>query len=181
MNKLLLETFIKEVIKEDSEAKDTSNESSSETIATWGQLRKALNTEKCKSLSKAVLKDLIAQLPFSQGLSTLQYFLKPNDLKNYIKKAYGLNGENVEDNIFKIDPEVSKIIDDDIENKFITAVSKNINNKELFPDFEPIENLDMTKLLQKFIHNNLTDKANVIRQKKSPEKTPQHKLNPWHL
>lgn len=174
MNKLLLETFIKEAIKEEAEGQDISNESSSETIATWGQLRKALNSEKRKSLSKAVLKDLIAQLPFSQGLSTLEHFIKPDKFKAYIERAYDLNGEgNVEDNIFKIDPEVSKIIDDKVENRFITLVSKNLNNKELFPDFEPIENLDMTKLLQKYIHNRETENANVVRRKKASEQTPQ--------
>lgn len=159
MSNILLETFVKESLREE----DESQVSKEEEPVTWGHLRSALNKEKRKKLSKAVLKDLISLIPYSQGLNTLSHFLNPEDFKSYIESSYGLNGKKVKDNIFKIDPDVSKLLDDKIENGFINFISKNLNNKELFPDDQEIKkSFNMTKLLQKYIHKTLTDKANVI-------------------
>ena len=48
----------------------------------------------------------------------------------------------------QIDPEVSKIVDDTVEEKFLDAIGKEL---EKMDDNTPLNNLDMTKALQKYI------------------------------
>ena len=48
----------------------------------------------------------------------------------------------------QIDPEVSKSVDDTVEEKFLDAISKEL---ERINDNTPLDNLDMTRALQKYI------------------------------
>ena len=48
----------------------------------------------------------------------------------------------------QIDPEVSAIVDDSVEEKFLIAISKEFEKAD---DNTPLDNLDMTKALQKYI------------------------------
>jgi len=190
MNKLLLETFIKEVIKEETKDQNTSDESSSEEIKTWGQLRKALQKAKAGMISKAAFKDSISFLPGSQVLNTAKIittFSNPEILSKYIANNYGIDGKSVKDNIFKIDPEISKIVSNKIEASFIAYISKKFKDKKQFPDFEPIKDFNMTEELHEYIKNHVTDKAEIKKIEKSPEtdsdkssdKAPSKKLSPW--
>ena len=185
MSKVLLEVFIKETINEESKSQEDSNESSSEEIKTWGQLRTALKKVKAKKISMAAFQDATSLIPYNQVLNTaklIAIFSKPDLLKKYIAKHYGLNGKSAEDNMFKIDPEISKLVDDNIEKYFIASISRKFNDKKEFPDFEPIENFNMTDELHKFIQDEVTKKAEIRRTKETPKKAPKEtpkKLSPW--
>ena len=185
MSKVLLEAFIKEVINEESKSQEDSDESSSEEIKTWGQLRTALKKLKAKKLSMAAFQDSIGLLSVSKGLNItklIAIFSKPDLLKKYIARYYGLNGKSTEDNMFKIDPEISKLVDDKLETYFIASIAKDFNDKKKYPDFELIEDFNMTDELHKFIKKYVTDKAVIKKVTKTPKETPKEtpkKLSPW--
>tara|TARA_Y100001937_G_C6923864_1_gene242966 strand:- start:77 stop:556 length:480 start_codon:yes stop_codon:yes gene_type:complete len=48
----------------------------------------------------------------------------------------------------QVDPEVSKIVDDTVEDRFLDAIEKEFENLD---DNAPLNSLDMTKALQKYI------------------------------
>lgn len=59
---------------------------------------------------------------------------------------------------FDVDDEVSAIVDDTVEDNFLVDFSKAL---ERYPDSTPIENVDITKALQKYISNKY-DKRTVV-------------------
>lgn len=64
--------------------------------------------------------------------------------------------------ILNVDDKVSAIVDDDIENAFLSALEKEL---KAYPDDTPLQNLDMTKLLGKYIAREY-EKRTVVAPKK---------------
>ena len=192
MNKYLLEQYIKETLKE--QKKDNNKETKA---ATWADLRLILTADEksdaLKNISQAVLRDIFEVFnptnSFSNTLKALGGEVNPefmSRLKQNVaskftalfKKNYDMNGEeSVEDNPFKVDPNISLIIDDDIEKEFLKDIVKSLGNKELYPDDAFIkDSFHMTKKLQMWLEKKAKGSSVYNKQNPPIKDVP---LNPW--
>ena len=64
-----------------------------------------------------------------------------------------------------VDDEVSAIVDDQLENAFLKTLDKELSSGGI-PDDTPLEKLDMTKLLSKYIANTHDDRTVTTVKKK---------------
>lgn len=83
----------------------------------------------------------------------LRFFSSKTGLGKFFIKAYNINGKGKATPI-SIDPHVSLLIDDDLEKDFIEYLIESIEDKEKFPDDEPIINFNMTRELQIWLSKN---------------------------
>lgn len=190
MSKYLLEQYIKETLKEQKDEK--------QKVATWKDLRILLSADEksdiIKTMSKAVLKDIFELFnPTNSFSNTLKAFsdkvtpdliakMKENVKSKYVdflKQNYDINGEeSVGNNPFKVDPNISLIVDDRLEEEFLSYVIKSLNNKDIYPDNAFIrDNFDMTTKLQAWLETK-SKGASVYNKENPPIKD---KLNPWKL
>ena len=193
MSKYLLEQYIKETLKEQKVEKQKDEK---QKVATWKDLRTLLSADEksdvIKTMSKAVLKDIFELFnPTNSFSNTLKAFsdkvtpdlvskIKENVKSKYVdffKQNYDINGkENVGNNPFKVDSNISLIIDDRLEEEFLNYVIKSYNNKDIYPDNAFIrDNFDMTTKLQTWLETK-SKGASVYNKENPPIKD---KLNPW--
>jgi len=119
------------------------------TMKTVGDLRKVIEKAKLAKRDvqgKQALKDLtIGAVPMGNWLSAA------NSVKDLIVKTYRLPDDKATKtglDALNIDDELSAIIDNNVENRFINWLVKTMEGQ---PDETPLQNLDFDKLLQKFL------------------------------
>lgn len=83
----------------------------------------------------------------------IRFLNSKTGLGKFFIKAYNINGKGKATPI-SIDPHVSLLIDDDLEKDFIEYLIESIEDKEKFPDDEPIINFNMTRELQIWLSKN---------------------------
>lgn len=193
MSKVLLETFIKEAIKASEDHEDISADK-----ITWGMLSdvvKSVIKKEKKEDALSFLYDKFKLITPTWVNVTLKGVEKSSEfIAKFLAKAYNINGKESSDgNPFEIDPNISKLIDDDVEEKFINALSwecKTYDRNKLIKDF------NMTQKLHDWLasdgrseygganitSDNITKKAPKETPKKAPKETPKEtpkKLSPW--
>jgi len=134
-----------------------------EEIETYGDLKALIAAAKMKkqggqaaeelknTIKGAIVDELVGKIP---GAATAK------SLFDFAKTAYSLPDEATEGTALKylnIDDEIAKIVDDPIENAFLKAYEKEV---EEIPNDTPLKNFDITKELQKYIARNF-DKRSV--------------------
>ena len=98
----------------------------------------------------AVVDELIGKVPF---LATAK------SLFDFAKDAYQLPDESRTGtalDFLDVDDDISKIVDDPIENSFLTALGKTLNS---LPDDRTLEDINVTKELQAYIAKNFNKKS----------------------
>ena len=138
---------LKEIINEEYKAVLSEQE-----IRTVGDLRAVLNkinlAKKTGNQTKA-LKDLAIDTALDlTGVSVARNVF---DLVKSLHDPAGKVPPQKTDSPLKglqVDPEISKIVDDTVEERFLAAISKEI---ERMSDNAPLDDVDMTKALQKYI------------------------------
>ncbi len=143
---ILLREYIREILKEAEE-----NESSeSPTIETVGDLKDAIaaatgkkrgkqGKKAAKNFAKSVFIDLFPGMGTISGAGEAlkAMYSMPDDKRSGTALDY-----------LDVDDEVSAIVDDPIENAFLKALTDKL---EGMADDKPLVDLDMTKLLAKYI------------------------------
>ena len=139
------------------------NLQSIEDIQTYGDLKALIAAAKMKkqggqaaeelknTIKGAIVDELVGKIP---GAATAK------SLFDFAKTAYSLPDEATEGTALKylnIDDEIAKIVDDPIENAFLKVYEKEI---EEIPNNTPLQSVDITKELQKYIARNF-DKRSV--------------------
>lgn len=115
---------------------------------TVGDLRKAISqATKTKNL-KDIGKSGVEVASSVSDASTLGVLPVLRLLWKKSQKDPGLAKSNPVLNKLMIDPEVSKVVDDKIEGRFLQDIAKAIEGKN---DNERLEDMDMTRLLAKYI------------------------------
>tara|TARA_A100001515_G_scaffold84767_1_gene67357 strand:- start:403 stop:1023 length:621 start_codon:yes stop_codon:yes gene_type:complete len=119
------------------------------TMKTVGDLRKVIEKAKLAKRDvqgKQALKDLtIGAVPLGNWLSAVK------SVKDLLVKTYSLPDDKVTKtglDALNIDDELSAIIDDNVENRFINWLVKTMEGQ---PDDTPLQKLDFDRLLQKFL------------------------------
>ena len=144
----LLREYIRKVLQE----------SASPSFETVGDLKKAIKAassskkdaqgkEALKDLGKSIFADLF---PGGGTISSLFDLVK----NTYTMDDNARTGTALD--YLDVDDDVSAIVDDPIENKFVEAVSKAISDK---PDDTRLDTCDMTKLLSKYISGEFNDRT----------------------
>ena len=139
---------LKEIINEEYKAVLSEQE-----LKTVGDLRAVLQKIQLAKKTgdvKAVAKDFAVDMVMDAipGAATAK------GLAGLVKSLWDPSGDQPEKKTgssldkLQIDPEVSKIVDDTVENNFIKTISKELENAD---DSMPLTNLDMTMALQKYI------------------------------
>ena len=159
METILLERYIKEVLKEEAEYLELPD-------LTWKDLRDFVNEvidinkdKNNKELRKKIVEKGVGLILAGFGITDM---FKIGQLANegieivlsYIaSKLYDINGKSkVKDNPFKIDQSVSELIDDKAEELFILWFGNDLKNKSKYPDDGSIGDFDMTKKLQEWLN-----------------------------
>ena len=115
---------------------------------TIGDLRKALAQVKSARNIKDVGKTGIEIAKAATDVTTAGVFPVLKLLWKKSQKEPGLAKRNKVLDKLMIDPEVSKVVDDDIEGRFLQDVADAIKGKD---DDERLEDMDMTRMLAKYI------------------------------
>lgn len=159
MQTILLERYIKEVLKEEEMYLELPD-------FTWKDLREFVENaknqkqfKKGKEIAKNITEKGVGLALAAFGVSDIlkigQFAAEGLEigLAYILSKLYDINGKiKVKDNPFKIDSNISKLIDDKVEEKFIYYLADKLTNTSLYPDDNPIsQNFDMTTELQKFL------------------------------
>ena len=182
MNKLLLEDFIKETLKENSTKKSSIDKNIPASEITWGMLRDAVEDALNDDIKEDTLSFLYDKFKLVSP-SWVNYTLEGVEtsyefIARFLAQNYNLNGASDSDqNPFEIDPNVSKILKDEVEEKFIEALSWECR---AYDDNEKIADFDMTEKLQAWLDSPHGKEeyggANVVRPKSTRKK---QKLAPW--
>ena len=143
-------------VNEQEEEEPEEVEVSSNEIETVGQLRTALKNYKIKKTGGSLLKKVLPKTvvgaataihPIAGGL--LAKILDANELA---KSLYGGDLDDKEPlpglDAMRVNPDVSKIVDDDIEKEFLKVLSQEL--EEADPE-TPIDDFNTTGRLQNFI------------------------------
>ena len=151
-----------EIIKEECRATLLEQE-----IKTVGDLRAVLN--KIQLAKKAgdvtdVAKDLAvgAVLDVIPGASTAK------NVFDVVKSVWDPTGKKPDKKTgspldkLKIDPEISKIVDDTVEEMFLSTISKALEKAD---DNMPLNKLDMTRSLQNYISREFDNRSVSMPQK----------------
>jgi len=117
-------------------------------LKTIGDLRKAVKvalTVKRKGQGKEALVDLVKSTLGAELLGSA------NDLKDLIMQTYKLPDDKTTGtglDALNIDDEISAIIDNQVENRFLNWLVKSMEGQD---DSTPLQKIDMNRLLQKFL------------------------------
>jgi len=131
---------------------------------TVGDLRKALAQIKSARNLKDVGKTGVAVASSAADISTVGVFPVLKLLWKKSQKDPGLAKRNKVLDKLMIDPEVSKVLDDKIEGRFLQDVAKAIEGKD---DDERLEDMDMTRMLAKYIKKDYD--GTIVAPKDLPE------------
>lgn len=153
LNKKLLKLYIQECIKQEINESEEADE-----IKTFGDLKKVLNAivlskgskEKAKSLfKKAGIKGTL-----DVALDFVPYGSAAKSVAGLIKGLTKIKDEARPDSFlggFDIDDEISKIVDNNLEDEFVRQLVSKIENK---PDDAPLVGFNMTNELNNFLKLN---------------------------
>ena len=153
--KIIMEGWRKKnsLIKEEEQAQQNPNNK----LQTVGDLKKIIKIHRLKSAGKEVGKKaaeaVIEQIPIVNNLFSL--WKNVTEAGDLIKKLYGANDEfetNTGMDALNISDDVSKIVDDKIENAFINHLLQVV---EKMDDSSPIPNSEeeLKKFLKMNFHN----------------------------
>ena len=158
METVLLERYIKEVLKEEEylELPDFTWKDLREFVKNVKEQKKSeKNKKRAKNITEKGVGLALSLLGVSDVLKIGQFAAEGLEigLAYVLSKLYDINGKSkVKDNPFKIDPGVSKLIDDKVEERFIYYLADKLTNTSEYPDNKTIDdNFDMTTELQKFL------------------------------
>lgn len=148
----LLREYVKETLR------NQVNESKTEP-ETFGELKKILNTVVLSQGSKAKAKKEIVKSGLETGFDVALDFLIPyggaaKSVGGLIKKLVSMKDEVRPDNFLgdlDIDDQISLIVDNDLEEKFVEYIANKINQK---PDDEKLKGFTMTSELNNFLKKN---------------------------
>ncbi len=158
--KLIMENWRKALAEADEEG--VSNIQSTRDVQTIGDLKALIQTAQLKkrgdqlkggvidAAKNAVVDELVGKVPF---LATAK------SLFDFAKDAYQLPDESRTGtalDYLDVDDDVSKIVDDPIENAFLKTLGATL---ERMDDRTPLENVNITKLLQTYISNNFNKRT----------------------
>jgi hypothetical protein len=150
MSKLLRE-YVKEILKEDT--------SGIQNVGDLKKLIKQAKSKKRQEKGKEEIKGAITDAIVDEITGKIPGLAAAKSMFGALKNMYSLDDEartGTALDYLDVDDDVSAIVDDPIENKFLKAVAKEI---ETMPDETPLENLDMTKLLSKFIQSEFNQRT----------------------
>ena len=133
-----------------------------EDVKTVGDLRALIQTAQLKkrgeqlkggvidAAKSAIVDEIIGKVP---GLAAAK------NMFDLARSAYSLPDEATQGTALKflnIDDDVSKIVDDPIENAFLAELSKTLQEK---PDETKLEDIDMTRELQTYLADKFNEKT----------------------
>lgn len=137
-------------------------EATGDVIRTVGDLKKLISQAtkgKLKYQAKGSVPGAIADAVVDEIAGKIPGFAAAKSLFAALKGTYSLPDESRTGtalDILDVDDDVSAIVDDPIENAFLKAVSKQI---ESMSDDKPLVDLDMTKLLARYIGKEFNDRT----------------------
>ena len=158
--KLIMESWRKVLTEADEEG--VSNIKRVEDVKTIGDLKSLIQTTQLKkrgdqlkggvidAAKNAVVDELVGKIP---GLATAK------SLFDFAKSTYQLPDESRTGtalDFLDVDDDVSKIVDDPIENAFLKTLGATLKTMD---DRTPLENLNITKLLQAYISKNFNKRT----------------------
>ena len=158
--KLIMENWRKAVNEADEEG--VSNVKTVRDIQTIGDLKALIQTAQLKkrgdqlkggvvdAAKGAVVDELIGKVPFLASAKSIF---------DFAKQAYQLPDESRSGtalDYLDVDDDVSKIVDDPIENAFLKTLGATL---EKMDDRTPLKNLNITKLLQTYISQNFNKRT----------------------
>ena len=146
--KTILERWRHFLSEEDSDGDGYDAEQGFIEFDTVGDLRQALAQVKTARNLKDVGKTGMAVAQSAADISTAGVLPVLKLLWKKSQKEPGLAKRNKVLDKLMIDPEVSKVVDDDIEGRFLQDVADAIKGKD---DDERLEDMDMTRMLAKYI------------------------------
>lgn len=156
---LIIESWRGYISEQEAEPETQEVEVTSDEIQTVGQLRIALRNYKIKKTGKGILNKIIRKGVESIPVvgPAIGIALDSGGL------ARNLYGGDLEDknplpglSTMRVDPDVSKIVDDDIEKEFLNVLSQEL--EEADPETR-IEDFNTTRRLQSFIASHFNQKT----------------------
>ena len=164
METILLERYIKEVLKKSDESIAVSAEDvdlpkipKDENEMTWGDLRKVVEAIRNEYGTKDIARKAKIILNLIPGFAASALIddkivgeIAEIGVAKLLALAYNINGNKPPNkSTFQIDPHVSKVIDDDVEKEFIYWFAKHIKDKK--NDSDKLVDFDMTEKLQEWL------------------------------
>ena len=151
----LLREYIREILKEAPEP------SSIETVGDLKKLIKYAQSQKRAELGKEAAKDWAKDSFFDETLGKIPGFATAKNAAEALKAMYSLPDESRTGtalDYLDVDDDVSAIVDDPIENAFLKALAKSLESKA---DDKPLSDLNVTKLLNKYIEREFNSRKLV--------------------
>ena len=160
--KLIMENWRKVVNENEADEEGVSNIKTVRDVQTIGDLKALIQTAQLKkrgdqlksgvvdAAKSAVVDELIGKVPFLASAKTMF---------DFAKQAYTLPDESRTGtalDFLDVDDDISKIVDDPIENAFLGALGKTLDK---LPDNKPLQDIDVTKELQAYISKNFNKKS----------------------
>ena len=158
--KLIMENWRKAVNEADEEG--VSNVKTVRDVQTIGDLKALIQTAQLKkrgdqlkggvvdAAKNAVVDELIGKVPFLASAKSIF---------DFAKQAYQLPDESRSGtalDYLDVDDDVSKIVDDPIENAFLKTLGSTLEKTD---DRTPLKDLNITKLLQNYISQNFNKRT----------------------
>ena len=141
-------SILKEIIKEEYRAVLSEQE-----MRTVGDLRAVLRKIQLASKTGAA-KNVAKDIAVGVVLDAIPGAATAKNVFDIVKSVWDPTGKAPDKKTgspldkLQIDPEVSKIVDDTVEERFLIAIGKEFEKSD---DNTPLGSLDMTKSLQKYI------------------------------
>ena len=162
---MIREKLLREYVKE--ALRNQINESKSEP-ETYGDLKKLLNAVVLSRGNKTKAKKEIVKSGLETGFDVALDFLVPyggaaKSVGGLIKKLVSMKDDVRPDSFLgdlDIDDQISLIVDNDLEDKFVEYVTNKINEK---PDDEKLKGFTMTSELNNFLKRNFKGRHFKVR------------------
>jgi len=146
---------VREILKEAPEA------SSIETVGDLKKLIKYAQSAKRAELGKEAAKDWAKDSFFDETLGKIPGVATAKNAAEALQSMYRLPDESRTGtalDYLDVDDDVSAIVDDPIENAFLKAFAKGLESK---PDDKPLSDLNVTRLLNKYIEREFNSRKVV--------------------
>lgn len=155
----LLREYIKEVLgNQINESRSVKTEPE-----TFGDLKKILNAIVLSQGNKEKAKKELTKAGIDMAIDFIPYGSALKSVGGLIKKLMSTNDESRPNNFLgnlDIDDQISLIVDNDLEEKFVEYVTKKINEK---PDDEKLRGFTMTSELNNFLKKNFKGRHFKVR------------------
>jgi len=155
----LLREYIKEVLgNQINESRSAKTEPE-----TFGDLKKILNAIVLSQGNKEKAKKELTKAGIDMAIDFIPYGSALKSVGGLIKKLMSTNDESRPNNFLgnlDIDDQISLIVDNDLEEKFVEYVTKKINEKS---DDEKLRGFTMTSELNNFLKKNFKGRHFKVR------------------